>query len=119
MNPFKKSNKQVSIFTTAGFPNRDSLAEHLELFNEVGIDFIEVGIPFSDPLADGPVIQETSATAIQNGMTIDGIFDQLSAIDTSIPIVLMGYINPAMNHGFERFLAVSYTHLTLPTTERV
>lgn len=104
MNPFKKENKQVSIFTTAGFPNRDSLSEQLDLFNEAGIDFIEVGIPFSDPLADGPVIQETSAIAIQNGMTIDGIFEQLSAINTSTPIVLMGYINPVMNYGFERFL---------------
>ena len=104
MNPFKKANKQVSIFTTAGFPNRDSLSGQLNLFNEAGIDFIEVGIPFSDPLADGPVIQETSAIAIQNGMTIDGIFEQLSAINTSTPIVLMGYINPVMNYGFERFL---------------
>lgn len=104
MNPFKKANKQVSIFTTAGFPNRDSLPEQLDLFNEASIDFIEVGIPFSDPLADGPVIQETSSIAIQNGITIDGIFEQLSAINTSIPIVLMGYINPVMNYGFERFL---------------
>lgn len=104
MNPFKKANKQVSIFTTAGFPNRYSLSEQLNLFNEADIDFIEVGIPFSDPLADGPVIQETSAIAIQNGMTINGIFEQLSAINTSIPIVLMGYINPVMNYGFERFL---------------
>lgn len=104
MNPFKKANKQVSIFTTAGFPNYDSLPEQLDLFNEAGVDFIEVGIPFSDPLADGPVIQETSAIAIQNGMTIDSIFEQLSAINTSIPIVLMGYINPVMNYGFERFL---------------
>lgn len=104
MNPFKKANKQVSIFTTAGFPNYNSLPEQFDLFNEAGIDFIEVGIPFSDPLADGPVIQETSTIAIQNGMTIDGIFEQLSAINTSIPIVLMGYINPVMNYGFERFL---------------
>ncbi|MFZ9028449.1 MAG: tryptophan synthase subunit alpha, partial [Crocinitomicaceae bacterium] len=101
MNPFKKENKQVSIFTTAGFPNRDSLSDQFDLFNDAGIDFIEVGIPFSDPLADGPVIQETSAVAIQNGMTIDSIFEELSAINPSIPVVLMGYINPVMNYGFE------------------
>lgn len=104
MNPFKKANKQVSIFTTAGFPNHDSLSNQFDLFNDAGIDFIEVGIPFSDPLADGPVIQETSAVAIQNGMTIDSIFEQLSAINPSIPVVLMGYINPVMNYGFECFL---------------
>lgn len=104
MNPFKKANKQVSIFTTAGFPKLDSLEAQLNLFDQTGIDFIEVGIPFSDPIADGPVIQQTSAIAIDNGITIDGIFKQLTEINSSKPIVLMGYINPVMNYGFERFL---------------
>jgi tryptophan synthase alpha chain len=104
--PIQKSTQtsKYSIFTTAGFPSSNSLHEQIRLFDAQDIDFIEVGIPFSDPLADGPVIQETSAIAIKNGITIDEIFTQLAEIKSPRPIVLMGYINPVMNYGFERFL---------------
>jgi tryptophan synthase alpha chain len=106
MNPFKKEGKQLSIFITAGFPMIDSLAAQLLLLQEKGIDFIEVGIPFSDPLADGPVIQESSTIALQNGMHLGLLFEQLGAIKEKIhvPIVLMGYINPILRFGLDRFL---------------
>ncbi len=104
MNVFRQSHKQLSIFTTAGYPTIDSLYAQLQMLEQKGIDFIEVGIPFSDPMADGPVIQETSSIAIKNGMHIDLIFDQLSEIKCPLPIVLMGYLNPVLQYGIDRFL---------------
>lgn len=103
MNPFKKSTKQKSIFITAGYPKIDSLASQVKLLDDHSIDFIEVGIPFSDPLADGPVIQNTSEVAIKNGMNLPLIFSQLESIQTKTPLVLMGYLNPVMNYGVEKF----------------
>lgn len=118
MNPFKKDSKQISIFTTSGFPRIDSLKHQLHTLENQGIDFIEVGIPFSDPLADGPTIQETSALAIRNGINIDLIFHQLEQTQSSLPIVLMGYMNPVLNYGIEKFLknaaAVNVAGLILP-----
>ena len=104
MNPFIKSSKQLSIFTTAGYPNLNSLISQIAQFEDNDIDFIEVGIPFSDPMADGPIIQNTSDIALRNGMNMDLIFQQLAAINTSIPLVLMGYLNPVMTFGLNKFL---------------
>jgi tryptophan synthase alpha chain len=106
MNRFKKDTKQLSIFTTAGYPKIDSLPHQLLLLQEYGIDFVEVGMPFSDPLADGPVIQESSKRALQNGMNINLLFEQLNSIKDKIhiPIVLMGYFNPILQFGVDRFL---------------
>lgn len=107
MNRFKKKEKQTSIFITAGYPEFNSLPVQLEFLQHSGVDFIEVGIPFSDPMADGPTIQATSSVALKNGMSIDHLFAQLSEIQGSIhiPLVLMGYLNPVMQYGFEAFLA--------------
>lgn len=106
MNPFKKDGKSVSIFITAGYPEKDSLIRQIPRLQEQGIDFIEIGIPFSDPLADGPVIQETSLLALKNGMTIPLLFEQLSVITPPIhiPLVIMSYLNPILQFGADRFL---------------
>lgn len=106
MNPFKKDKKQISIFITAGFPNLESTIEQIISLQESGIDFIEVGIPFSDPMADGPVIQETSSIALANGMDLNLLFNQLKSIKSQLhtPLVLMGYLNPVLQFGLEKFL---------------
>jgi tryptophan synthase alpha chain len=106
MSPFQKEHKQTSIFITAGFPELNSLETQIEFLQNKGVDFIEIGIPFSDPLADGPTIQESSAKAIANGMSITELFSQLRRIkpQVKVPLVLMGYLNPVMQFGFEEFL---------------
>ena len=106
MNPFKKEHKQTSIFVTAGFPALNSLEVQIEFLQNQGVDFIEIGIPFSDPLADGPTIQQSSALAIANGMSIKELFNQLrsSKLKVNIPLVLMGYLNPVMQYGLDEFL---------------
>lgn len=107
MNPFYKTLKQVSIFTQAGYPQLESLADQLITLQKSGVDFIEIGIPFSDPMADGPVIQHTSSIALENGMTLDLLFRQLSQVrdQLTVPIVLMGYLNPVLQYGLGNFLA--------------
>ena len=107
MNPFKKDKKQISIFITAGYPKLESTTEQILTLQSSGIDFIEVGIPFSDPMADGPVIQETSAVALANGMQMDILFSQLESIknQVKIPLVLMGYLNPVIQYGLDKFLS--------------
>ena len=106
MNRFIKDKKQLSIFITAGFPNLDSTAAQILELQSKGIDFIEVGNPFSDPMADGVVIQESSSIALANGMNMDVLFDQLDSIknQVQIPLVLMGYLNPVLQYGLEKFL---------------
>lgn len=106
-NPFKKDKKQVSIFVTAGYPELDSLVPQLLQLQELGVDFAEVGIPFSDPMADGPVIQETSTIALQNGMKLELLLQQLEAAKDAIhiPLVLMGYLNPVLQFGLDAFLS--------------
>lgn len=106
-NPFKKEKKQVSIFVTAGYPEIDSLVPQLLQLQELGVDFAEVGIPFSDPMADGPVIQETSTIALQNGMKLELLLQQLEAAkgEIHIPLVLMGYLNPVLQFGLDAFLS--------------
>lgn len=118
-HPFRSTAKQTSIFITAGFPHLNSLPEHI-LSLQRRVDFIEVGMPFSDPVADGPVIQRTSQIALQNGMHIGLLFSQLREISDriSVPIVLMGYLNPVLQYGLERFLqecaGLKIRHLILP-----
>ncbi|MFT6503656.1 MAG: tryptophan synthase alpha chain [Crocinitomicaceae bacterium] len=104
MNPFKKVPKQLSIFVTAGYPKLNSLKEQIPFLEKSGVDFIEVGIPFSDPMADGPTIQESSAIALRNGMNLELLFEQLAEIEFKLPLVLMGYFNPILKYGVERFL---------------
>jgi tryptophan synthase alpha chain len=97
--------KLLSIYFTAGFPAIDDTVSVLEQLQEAGVDMIELGLPFSDPLADGPTIQESSTKALQNGMTTDKLFDQLQGIRKTIdvPLIVMGYFNPMMQFGVERF----------------
>lgn len=106
MNPFKKNKKQLSIFITAGFPKLESTTNQILELQSKSVDFIEVGIPFSDPMADGEVIQTASAIALKNGMNLHLLFDQLLSIQSEIkvPIVLMGYLNPILQFGMKNFL---------------
>ena len=94
----------LSIFTTAGFPKFNSLNQQLLLLEHKGVDFVEVGVPFSDPLADGPTIQASSMVALQNGMNLTHLFSQLKERTAQTPIILMGYLNPILRFGMERFL---------------
>jgi tryptophan synthase alpha chain len=107
MNQFIKDKKQASIFVTAGYPHLNSFSSQLLQLQELGVDFAEVGIPFSDPMADGPVIQETSAVALRNGMKLELLLQQLEALqhDINIPLVLMGYLNPVLQFGLDAFLS--------------
>ena len=95
----------LSIYFCAGAPTLDGTAEVIRTLERNGVDMIEVGIPFSDPMADGPVIQDASTKALRNGMTLRRLFSQLQDIrrDVQIPLVLMGYLNPIFNYGFENF----------------
>lgn len=101
-----KKNNILSVFITAGFPNLNDLPTILEALQENGVDMIEIGMPFSDPTADGPTIQHSNTIAINNGMTIKLLFEQLKDCRKKIhiPLILMGYINPAFQYGFENFL---------------
>lgn len=104
---FKNSDhKLLSVFYTAGFPKFDSTMEIARHLQDAGADMIEIGVPFSDPIADGPVIQESNKTALDQGMTLKTILDQVKKIrkEIKIPIVLMGYINPIMQYGMEKFV---------------
>ena len=97
--------KLLSIYFTAGFPQLQDTVPILEQLQEAGVDMIELGLPFSDPLADGPTIQESSTQALRNGMTTDKLFTQLEGIRDHIhvPLIVMGYFNPMMQYGVERF----------------
>jgi len=116
MNPIQKlfSQKQkniLSIYFTAGFPNLHDTQEIIKCLTNAGADLIEVGMPYSDPLADGPVIQNSSMKALQNGMTIKQLFEQLTSLkkdsnsESYVPLILMGYLNPVLQYGFEKFCA--------------
>lgn len=101
----KKKKGIINIYCTAGFPRRDSTMEVMRALQEGGADIIELGIPYSDPLADGPVIQASSSRALQNGMTLPLLLQQLRELrkEIFIPVVLMGYLNPVLQYGFENF----------------
>jgi tryptophan synthase alpha chain len=100
-----KQKNILSIYFTAGFPQLNDTTKIIKLLQENGVDMIEVGIPFSDPMADGPVIQESSTIALRNGMNLKLLFTQLASIkeEVHIPLILMGYLNPIMQYGFENF----------------
>ncbi|MFN4006021.1 MAG: tryptophan synthase subunit alpha [Chitinophagaceae bacterium] len=97
----------LNIYCTAGFPQKNDTLTIMQALQESGVDIIELGMPYSDPLADGPVIQQSSNIAIQNGMTLALLFEQLATMRSTIhvPVILMGYANPVMQFGFEQFCA--------------
>jgi tryptophan synthase alpha chain len=100
-----KDKKYLSLYFCAGCPTLEGTGDVILTMQHRGIDFIEVGIPFSDPLADGPVIQSAATQALKNGMTLSKLFAQLKAIkdDVQIPLILMGYLNPILHYGIEEF----------------
>lgn len=103
---FEKKPKDIlSIYFTAGYPHLDDTTKVIRELEANGIDLIEIGIPFSDPMADGPTIQASGTVALNNGMTLKLLFDQLKDIrqDVTIPLIMMGYLNPIMQYGFENF----------------
>ncbi len=105
---FKKKEKQVlNIYTTAGYPKLGDTLTVMQALQAHGADLIELGMPYSDPLADGPVIQDSSSIALANGMTLSVLFEQLKEMRSTInvPVILMGYMNPVLQYGFERFCA--------------
>lgn len=116
----RKKNNVLNVYCTAGFPQLQSTLQVMKALQDNGADGIELGMPYSDPLADGPVIQSSSATALQNGMTIEKLFAQLQDCrkEIYIPVILMGYMNPVLQYGFEKFCqhaaAVPVDALILP-----
>ena len=95
----------LSIYFCAGDPTADGTADVIRTLQQKGVDMLEIGIPFSDPMADGPVIQDAATRALRGGMTLHRLFAQLRDIrrDVHIPLLLMGYLNPIMQYGFEAF----------------
>ena len=100
-----KSNNILSIYFCAGHPTLEGTADTIKTLEQKGVDMIEVGIPFSDPMADGPVIQDAATKALRNGMSLKKLFSQLENIrnEVKMPLILMGYLNPIMQFGFEPF----------------
>jgi len=100
-----QDNKILSIYCTAGYPALEDTLPVIRELEENGVDMVEIGLPFSDPLADGPTIQQSSTAALKNGMTTERLFDQLSNIreSVSIPLIIMGYFNPVLQFGVEAF----------------
>jgi tryptophan synthase alpha chain len=99
--------KVLSIYFTAGYPEKEDTVKVLSQLQEAGVDLVEIGLPFSDPLADGPTIQDSSTAALKNGMHTQLLFDQLKDIRKSIhiPLIVMGYFNPMLQYGVEAFLS--------------
>ena len=108
-NRFKNAlkTKALSIFFTAGYPRLNDTLPILAALTDNGVNLIEIGFPFSDPISDGPTIQESSQIALKNGMCLKELFKQLGEVRsvTDVPLLLMGYINPVEQYGFERFLS--------------
>lgn len=101
----KKKENVLNVYCTAGYPHLDSTIPVMKALQDNGADIIELGMPYSDPLADGPVIQQSSLHALENGMSIAKLFDQLKDFRHTIytPVILMGYMNPVLQYGFEKF----------------
>jgi tryptophan synthase alpha chain len=101
----QEDKKLLSIYFTAGYPNINDTVNIIQNLEKNGVDMIEIGLPFSDPLADGPTIQESSTQALKNGMTSEILFEQLKNIrkSVSIPLIIMGYFNPMLQYGVEAF----------------
>ncbi|MEM9144070.1 MAG: tryptophan synthase subunit alpha, partial [Bacteroidota bacterium] len=112
--------KLLSIYFTAGYPQLGDTVPIIQELEKNGVDMIEIGLPFSDPLADGPTIQESSTAALRNGMTTELLFEQLQYIrkTVSIPLIIMGYFNPVFQYGVEAFCekcnAIGIDGLILP-----
>ncbi|TMI61651.1 MAG: tryptophan synthase subunit alpha [Bacteroidetes bacterium] len=110
----------LNVYCTAGYPQLNSTLDVMKALQENGADIIELGMPYSDPLADGPVIQQSSSIALANGMTMKTLFEQLKDFrnEITVPVVLMGYMNPVLQYGFENFCkdaaAVGIDGLILP-----
>jgi len=104
-----KQNNILSIYCTAGYPELNNTLTVLKALQDAAVDMIELGMPYSDPLADGPVIQASSTKALANGMTISKMFEQLNDCrkEIHLPILLMGYMNPILQYGFEKFCAAA------------
>jgi len=115
-----KTSKVLNVYCTAGYPELNSTVPVMKALQQNGADLIEIGMPYSDPLADGEVIQDSGSKALANGMTIAVLFEQLknSSKEITVPIILMGYMNPVMQYGFEKFCAkaaeVGVSGLILP-----
>jgi tryptophan synthase alpha chain len=103
----RKKKGVLNVYFTAGFPALGDTIPVMTALQEAGADMIELGMPYSDPLADGPVIQSSSARALENGMSIKTLFEQLKDFrkDIHLPVLLMGYMNPILQYGFEKFCA--------------
>lgn len=101
----QEDHKLLSIYFTAGYPDLEVTEKIIVDLEKSGVDFIEIGLPFSDPLADGPTIQESSTKALRNGMTTSKLFQQLKGIrnKVEIPLIIMGYFNPMLQYGVEKF----------------
>jgi tryptophan synthase alpha chain len=104
-NKLKEDKKLLSIYFSAGYPNLNDTVSIIESLEKNGVDMIEIGLPFSDPLADGPTIQASSTQALKNGMTTQTLFNQLKDIrkTVTIPLIIMGYFNPMLQYGVEAF----------------
>lgn len=104
-NKLQENKKLLSIYFTAGYPNINDTVSTIQNLEKSGVDMIEIGLPFSDPLADGPTIQASSTQALKNGMTSEVLFEQLKDIRKSvnIPLIIMGYFNPMFQYGVEAF----------------
>ncbi|HBT84355.1 MAG: tryptophan synthase subunit alpha [Fermentimonas sp.] len=101
----EKKNNIFSVYFTAGYPELDDTVKVIQLLEDNGVDMLEIGVPFSDPMADGPVIQSSGSQALKNGMSLKLLFNQLSNVrqSVSIPLVLMSYLNPIIQFGFEDY----------------
>lgn len=116
----EQDKKLLSIYFTAGYPQLNDTVSIIHELEQNGVDMIEIGLPFSDPLADGPTIQESSTQAIKNGMTTSLLFEQLKDIrkTVKIPLIIMGYFNPMMQFGMEKFcqkcVAIGIDGLIIP-----
>ena len=104
----EKKERVLSVYFTAGYPELNDTKTIIQELVKNGVDLIEIGMPFSDPVADGPVIQQSSLVALNNGMSVKKLFEQLQDIRQSvdIPLILMGYLNPVLQYGIEVFCRV-------------
>lgn len=101
----RKQKEILNIYFTAGYPSRDDTIEIIHALDQAGVDLIEIGMPYSDPLADGPTIQQSSAIALANGMNMSLLFEQIKTArqQTQVPLILMGYYNQVLQYGADRF----------------
>ncbi|NBC57186.1 MAG: tryptophan synthase subunit alpha [Bacteroidetes bacterium] len=101
----RESKKLLSIYFTAGFPKLEDTVEIIKRLEDAGVDMVEIGLPYSDPLADGPTIQQSSTQALKNGMSSVKLFEQIQDIrqDVEIPLIVMGYFNPMLQYGVRQF----------------